>query len=356
MNKKRNSPAKKAKNTNLPLQPIRLWLKGILKFSRRENILRLLLIVLLIIMASSLGLAWAEPDVTFADALWWSVVTISTVGYGDITPSTILGRLIASLDMLVGIGVLAILTAKIASTLVEKRNQEALGMKAYHCKQHIIICEWNYRTQNLVRDLRQDSEGEKIPLVLIADIDHKPIEDDDLYFVRGNVSDATLLRANLSEADTVIILGDDSLDYASRDAKVILATLTIESIRPEVYTIVELVNDTYAQTCRRAKADEIIVSSDLSGKLLLNAALNHSISAFVNDLLCQQYGSQLDKIAVPTSEISKSFLDVLLHIKQSQQSIVVGIQRGTTGEVISNPDTDYIVQADDQLIVIQPTL
>ena len=103
------------------------------------------------------------------------------------------------------------------------------------------------------------------------------------------------------------------------------------------------------------KADEIIVSSDLSGRLLLNAALNHSISAFVNDLLCQQYGSQLDKIAVPASEIGKSFLDVLLHIKQSQQSIVVGIQQASTAQVISNPDANYIVQSDDQLIVIQPT-
>ena len=126
-----------------------------------------------------------------------------------------------------------------------------MGRTQYHvCRCPLV----EHRTQNLIRDLRQDSEGEKIPLVLIADIERKPIEDDDLYFVRGNVSDATLLRANLPEADTVIILGDDALDYASRDAKVILATLTIESIRPEVYTIVELVNDTYVQTCRRAKS------------------------------------------------------------------------------------------------------
>ena len=164
---------------------------------------------------------------------------MTIVGYGDITPETLPGRFIATMDMLVGIGVLAVLTAKIASTLVEHKNQERLGMKTYNPQNHFIICEWNYRTQNILKELRHEPKTRRLPVVLIANIEGKPIDDDYLYFVRGDASDETLMRANLPESDTVIILGDDSLEYSNRDVRVALATLTLESINPDVYTIVD---------------------------------------------------------------------------------------------------------------------
>ena len=349
---KRNNNQKK--RWAFPLRAIYVWIQSILAFSRRENLPRLFLVVIAIILSSSILLFWVEPDVSFIDSLWWSLVTLTTVGYGDITPVTLPGRIIAAVDMLVGIGVLAVLTAKIASTLVEQKNREDLGMKAHNLQNHIIICEWNYRTHNILKELRHESKTRQLPVVLIADLERKPIDDDYLYFVRGQVSDETLMRANLPEAATVIILGDDTLDYSNRDAKVVLATLTAESINPDVYTVVELVNEAYVPTCKRAKADEIIVGSEISSRLMLSAALNHSISFIITELLCYKYGNQLDKIQVPEAEIGQPFIDVLLHMKQNHQSIVVGIQQGEKGLLISNPDAKYQLQAHDFLIVIRP--
>ncbi|MGK7925242.1 MAG: TrkA family potassium uptake protein [Spirulina sp.] len=353
MRKQYQQNKQKRKRQALSLETILGWIQSILAFARRENLPRLFMVVIVIILSSSILLFWVEPDVSFVDSLWWSLVTMTTVGYGDITPVTFFGRVIAAIDMLVGVGVLAVLTAKIASTLVEQRNRESLGMKAYNHQNHIIICEWNYRTHNILRELRHEPKTQQLPVVLIADIDRKPIDDDYLYFVRGQVSDETLMQANLAEATTVIILGDEALDYANRDAKVVLATLTVESINPEVYTVVELVNEAYVQTCKRANADEIIVGSELSSRLILNAALNHSISLIITELLCYEYGNQLDKIPVPETEIGQPFLDVLLHMKQKYQSIVVGIQQGETGEAIANPDANYRLQSDDFLILIR---
>ena len=61
---------------------------------------------------------------TFVDALWWSISTITTVGYGDIFPVTPIGRLIAGLTMLVGISTFAVVTAKVAELLV-RADEEA---------------------------------------------------------------------------------------------------------------------------------------------------------------------------------------------------------------------------------------
>ena len=166
------------------------------------------------------------------------------------------------------------------------------------------------------------------------------------------MSDETLARANISEAKTVIILGNRKLDYQNRDAKVILNTLTVESINRQAYTIVELADETYIPTCKRAHADEIIVSSNLSSKLISNATINHGISNIITDILSYEYGSQMYKISVPESEIGHTFLEIFIYMKKVYYSTVIAIQREAEGEVISNPNNDYIVEKDDYLILI----
>lgn len=66
--------------------------------------------------------------VSFGDALWWAVVTITTVGYGDLTPVTVAGRLIATGVMISGIALLGVVTATIASWIIDqvgRRNEES---------------------------------------------------------------------------------------------------------------------------------------------------------------------------------------------------------------------------------------
>ncbi len=334
------------------LTKIRNWIEQIWQFLETENFLRPLLIIILIIAISSLSLSLVEPNLSLIDSLWWAVVTLTTVGYGDVTPKTIAGRFIAFLDMLVGIGVLTLLTATVASILVERKISKDLGMHSYNFEEHIILCEWNYRSEIVIKELRIEPETEKTPIVLISDIDRKPIKDKHLFFVKGEVCDETLHQANLLKAKTVIILGDENLDYKQRDARVILSTLTVKSINNKAYTIVELINENNIETCKRACADEIIVSSKLSSNLISSSAINHGISRVITDIVTYEYGSQLFKRLVSEAEEGKLFIDVFMKMKKDSQSTVIAIQHGNEGETISNPPADYQLAADDYLIFI----
>ncbi len=324
------------------------------QFLERENLHRLLGLMTVIIIVSALAISTVEPDITPLNGFWWTIVTMTTVGYGDISPHSAGGRVIAVIVMLFGIGLLGMFSATIASVLVQHKLREERGLTAHRYHNHIVLCEWNHRTRTILHDLRLDPKTADRPIVLIADLPSKPVEDENLYFVSGDVNDDTLARANLAEAETVVILGDDRLDPAARDAKVVLATLTVESINRDVYTIVELVSDANVRHVLRANANEVIVNNDVTSGLLARAALDHGITKVISEWLSLEYGDELYKIPAPTSLVGQTFVDVLAHMKQQYGCTVIGVQHGESGDVISNPPFDLVLVAEDSLIVVAP--
>ncbi len=327
-------------------------IQQLLLFLRRENVINLLTVILVIVLSSGALIAIFEPNLSFASGIWWSIVTLTTVGYGDISPSTAGGRILAVLIMFFGIGLLGMLSASLATLLIRKRMKEDKGMYASTAENHIIICEWNHRTRAIIKELRADTQTHNTPLVLIADIEEKPIDDDNLFFIRGTVNEETLEKANLQKARTVVVLGDDAVEITARDAKVVLSTLTIESMSPDVYTVVELVDKANEQHCLRANADEIIVGSELSSHLIASAASDHGISKVISELLSSRYGNEFYSMPVPKEMVDLQFIDVFIAMKTQSNTTVLGVQQASTGEYISNPDVDYRISQEDNLLVI----
>lgn len=328
----------------------RIW--RIWQFIRRENLHQLFMIVIALILLGTVGLVIFEPKMSWLSAIWWSFVTLTTVGYGDISPTTLGGRVVAVVIMIMGIGVLGLFTATIASIFVERKMKEDKGMRSFDFEDHIIICEWNFRAKEILSELRYDQRCEISPIVLIADVESKPVNDDNLFFIQGKVNEENLKRANITEAKSVVILGDDKLESNARDAQVVLTTLTVESMNPNTYTIVELVDEANVQHCKRANANEIIVGNEFSSKLISRATLDHGITKVLSELLSSSYGNELYKIPLPEKLQGQNFVDVLMEMKKQWESIVLAIQRGDEGEVISNPPGNFRVEKGDHLIVI----
>ena len=96
-----------------------------------EKLLRALSIVGATIFAGALALQIVEPsavDRSFPSAIWWSLVTVSTVGYGDIAPSSMAGRAVASTLILFGMGVAGYLAGFMASVLAEPDEEDLIDV------------------------------------------------------------------------------------------------------------------------------------------------------------------------------------------------------------------------------------
>ncbi|WP_255249826.1 potassium channel family protein [Bacillus sp. FJAT-45066] len=97
-------------------------LNGILKTNSLDKVL---IILVLVIFTTSIPIRYLEPSITtYTDAVWWAIVTATTVGYGDISPETIVGRLIAVFLMVFGIGLLGLVTSSVATYFLKNTEKE----------------------------------------------------------------------------------------------------------------------------------------------------------------------------------------------------------------------------------------
>ena len=94
----------------------------------KTNNFHLVLLIVVVLNLAGAGLMYLVEDMSFKDALWWSVVTTTTVGYGDVAPVTDMGRVVAAILMVTGIGFLGMLTGTIATFCLLPKFE----MKSYH--------------------------------------------------------------------------------------------------------------------------------------------------------------------------------------------------------------------------------
>ena len=99
---------------------VKYYLSLLLRVFNNKRLRTVLSLILFFIVLFGFIFFTTEPDVkSFSDGLWWALVTITTVGYGDITPMTSIGRLVASALMFLGLGLIASLTAVISVKFIQ---------------------------------------------------------------------------------------------------------------------------------------------------------------------------------------------------------------------------------------------
>ncbi|MCZ6632466.1 MAG: ion channel [bacterium] len=304
--------------------------------------------VLVLMVAVSL-IGYAE-GLSFRDSFWWAVVTMTTVGYGDISPATLGGRIVAVGLMISGIGLLSVLTATLATHLIDHQSKLERGLRPVKEEGHVLICGWNHTANDILENLQADRRH--VPVVILADLERRPIEDADIGFVQGGVTRETLEMAHAKKAECAVILGDETIeDTHSRDAKTVIASLTVKEYNPDIYVCIELVERTSLEHAAVSRADEVVVSGDLTGGLLSRAALDHGISRVVCHLVRTDVMGEFYRLTVPERWVGLVFIDCLKQAKEAHDMLITAVET-RSGELMINPPATYQMQADDTVVVI----
>ncbi|MFZ5428520.1 MAG: potassium channel family protein [Thermodesulfobacteriota bacterium] len=241
-----------------------------------------LTVMAVILAAGAAGFAFLEAgmqseQVGFFEGLWWSTVTLFTVGYGDLAPKTVPGRILGMVVMAGGIGLVSTITGAMASAMVERRARKRRGLLPVTSQGHVLILGWNNHGSILVERLRSRPEYARAQFVLAADMDPAAFErvadtlglEDDLLFVRGNLSHkAVLERAGAAKARIAYILASEEASPDDADNSSVLVALTFRSLAPRTPLYAEALREQNRENMLRAGVTRVLGQEELAAKAL----------------------------------------------------------------------------------------
>ena len=200
---------------------VKEYVTSLIKTLHRERVFALILAVVSLIFLGAVGFALAEPGEgatwleRFGRGAWWALVTLTTVGYGDVVPVTLAGRLVGVVIILGGVVSLSLITATVASVFIERKFRRERGLEPVKASQHILVLGWSEEAETLLDQLLKRLPPD-IPVVLInkqppeqmeALLDRYPTRPP--IFLRGDYSrEEVLFKANVRQAIKAIILAE----------------------------------------------------------------------------------------------------------------------------------------------------
>lgn len=263
------------------------------------------ILALLLVIASSLVMRTLEPETfpTFIDALWWTMTTLVTVGYGDFFPKTDAGRIFTMLILYTfGIGAMGIIIGKIFDSISKYRKWKEEGKLSFKGKNHyILIGASKEKLEKVLEEIISSSPTHDI--VLVDHAERAPLEHPRLHFVSGNpAEEEVLLQANILEAKSVAIFSDERYsehaEYA--DGKTLLTASRVEHLSKKynrnIYTIVEIIKDKHVALFEHAKVDEFILSNDSMSRMIAQAAIHHGSSKLFKQMLSSTDGDNIYEV------------------------------------------------------------
>ena len=333
-------------------------------FNKRWIDLFLILIFLIFVITfGTFGLISSEPRLhPTPENCFWTVVYSFFFGqyYADF-PDTLMGKVTILIVVIAGMSVFAIMIGTVSAIMMEKFKEGIIMRKTSFdiLENHIIICGWEQKTLQIIKELQASSEYKNSDIVLISDRENfmnmdlqKPgIKTDRIYLMQGDFTDPNILRkANINTAKIAIILPDRTGERNNRDidARTVLTALTIEKLNQTVYSCAELLDAEYESHMRMGNVNEVILGGYYSGLMAAHAAMNENIIPFIKNILPSQSENKFQNIRLPEDLIGKEFGDVIEELRKKQKTLPVGV-RTAEGELIINPQ-NYIMKKGDYLI------
>lgn len=282
----------------------RVW-RGLAKLSFVNVILASIGII---IIGTVLGYV-LEPETftTMFDSFWWTMTTLTTVGYGDFYPSSVAGRWLGIFLFLFGIGIIGALIGKLVEIGATFQRLKREGKLVYRGEGQYVYIGWSPKTKKAIDEVL--SYEPKAEIVLIDPVREEPYVHDQIHFISGDPSDETiLLQANILKARRVAIFADARItETLLADGKSLLIASAVESLSSahgvDLHTVVEVCEERNISKFKHVRIDDFILANDSVSLLMAKATLQPGTTSIFRQLLSKQSGGNIQALA-PKAEWS----------------------------------------------------
>lgn len=267
-------------------------------------------------------------------ALWWTVVTLTTVGYGDMVPGTTGGKLMGLFVMICGIGLVSTLTGNMASMLVERKARKRKGLLKVNLTNHVVIVGWNDFGHELIEGLRDNhvlgcgkTGGSELVLINSLSPDERETLSiqidmgDRLQFVWGGITQESVLQKGRLDRAKVVYLLSQHLDNSPKDAdqETLYSALAIREIAPNVPLYGEVALPENRKHLTRAGVDEILVRGQLTSMIFGLMGANPAMWTFLQEILGMRGNNHMSFKQLTNDEKTLEWGELMLRFRKDRR-------------------------------------
>lgn len=329
-------------------------------FSSRKNLLfyafgLVIVVVLNLILVQVEKEAEGSSITSFMDSLWYMIVTLTTVGYGDMYPLSPVGKIIGYIYVFSSLGVLGFLFSSISNRIYTMLEEKKLGFRGTDFKEHIVFFGWNDFSKLVAAEIVHT--GKDLAILTenkdSVDLIYDQFGKDNLFVLFSDYQNPDALEKLNAEKAAVIFLA------IQNDSEALMLVINIKNKYPHAKIVVSLQNSKLKSTFIAAGVTYIIAHNEIASKLVASYIFEPDVADLNTDLISSarkdtDFDIQEYEVLPSNPYLGKTGHEAFHALKDEHDVILMGMSKLIDGErkLIPNPKKDVRIEKGDYLIVM----
>ncbi|WP_299179351.1 potassium channel protein [uncultured Neptuniibacter sp.] len=282
-----------------------------------------------------------EQNITGQDFIYWLIVTASTVGYGDLSPETPVGKMIAAFYIIpFGLGIFALTAGKFAAFSAFQWRKGVMGLKELNLDKHIVVVGWNeQRTLPLLKLLKTEAKqhlNRDICLCVAEEMENPMPGTIEFVRARSLNDDSDLKRADIEDASTIIV-------DCAQDDQTLSAALNISNLNQTAHIIAYFRDENLSKLLKQ-HCPNIECTPSVSTEMMVKSAMDPGSSILHHELLSADTGMTQYSTVMPEKLPEISVRDLYIPMKEHYGATLIAVDLDSDGKPEVNPALDKRVK------------